>query len=181
MPQQETFLQKYIAQDVCVHRNVFILPAVPAFMFVNFMNPVLFASAWITVLFLWIVLWLLVPCNPNLNCTAPGSNQGKDGTKALLVSFLIVYGLLFVVAVAARFFVCQDPNKENYEMGGVLTNLFSFGKTKVPLPPRKGSVSSTLSKYEWKDTNKNIESLLKPGQVDALDAVKKDLRNISFK
>jgi hypothetical protein len=104
------------------------MPLVPAFMFANFTQPIIFAGAWFLVIVLWLIIWLAVPCNPNLNCTAI-TPRGKDGTKALLVAFLIVYGILVGVAIAARIFICTDgkPKVDHYG-GGILTNLQSLFK-----------------------------------------------------
>lgn len=122
------------------------MPLVPAIMFVDIRNPIIFFAAWGIVLFLWIILWFVVPCNPNLNCTAT-TPRGKDGTKALLVSFLMVYGILIVVAIAARIFICSsgEPKLDEYG-GGVLTNiqsLFQMGKV-----PKKGSVGAAIEAAE---------------------------------
>jgi len=99
----------------------------------NVFNFVVFSATWSIVIFLFLILWLAVPCNPNLNCTP--STKRKDGTKAFLVAFLITYGILFVVAVAARFFICtSDKPKTDAYGGGILTNIESlFKMNKVPV------------------------------------------------
>ena len=122
-----TFLENYIKNNVCSHQTIFVMPLVPAFLFTNIFRPLLFGCAWSIVLFVWLVVWLLVPCNPNLNCTATltnGRKQGKDGIKALLVSFLISYAILFAVAISARLIVCVKENPQpNAWGGGLFTNI----------------------------------------------------------
>lgn len=131
MKTQITFLQKFIRDDVCSHKIVF-LPITPAFMMINFFSPIFFI-AWFILLSLFLTLWLIVPCNPNLNCTP--TTKKKDGTKALLVSFLIVYLVLFAIAVSAKIFICSDSKpKESNDYGGVLTNISSLFKK---LPPKE--------------------------------------------
>ena len=185
MKSKETFLQKYIANEVCVHKNVFLLPAVPAYMFLNIFNPFLFFTSWGIVVFLWLILWLAVPCNPNLNCTEPldGHTQGKDGTKALFITFIAVYATLFVLAVGARFLICEDPKKGliHQEHGGILSNIFSLNK-KVPLghKPKHQSEASKklLTKYEWKNTSlpdMNVQNLVVSGRLEAIEAVNRDI------
>lgn len=128
MTNPTTFLERFVRQDVCSHKSSLVMPLVPAFMFANFTQPIIFAGAWFLVIVLWLIIWLAVPCNPNLNCTAI-TPRGKDGTKALLVAFLIVYGILVGVAIAARIFICTDgkPKVDHYG-GGILTNLQSLFK-----------------------------------------------------
>lgn len=136
----ETFLTRFVKVNVCSHKGPLLMPLVPAFVFGNFTQPSSFFGAWGIVLFLWLIIWFGLPCNPNLNCTAQSSDplvkQGKDGLKALVVSFLLVYGILVVVAVAARFLICSNGGVpiDKYG-GGILTNigsLFEMGKVVKP-------------------------------------------------
>jgi hypothetical protein len=128
----QTFLERIVRRDVCSHKTSLVMPLVPAIIFADVTQPLIAGGAWLIVLVLWLILWLAVPCNPNLNCTAK-TPRGKDGTKALLVSFLIVYGVLFGVAVAARIFICTNGKHSDPYGGGILTNLqslFTMGKVK---------------------------------------------------
>lgn len=130
MTKEVTFLEKIVRRDVCSHKTALLMPLVPAIVFVDVTQPFIAGGAWLLVIVLWLILWLAVPCNPNLNCTAK-TPRGKDGTKALFVSFLIVYGVLFGVAVAARIFICTDGKPHSEYGGGILTNiqsLFTMGK-----------------------------------------------------
>lgn len=153
-PSPSTFLENYVQKNVCSHKSIFMMPAVPALLFVNVFEPVLFGCAWGVVIFIWLVIWLIVPCNPNLNCTATlvGRKQGKDGTKALLVAFLISYALLFAIAIAARLIVCvkEDPQPSAYG-GGILTNLKVF-EEKIPI---KGSHQENQLRDQLKNEIKN--------------------------
>ena len=125
MAENVTFLQRFVRDNVCTHKGIVLVPAAPAFMFANPFQFQSFAAAWGLTLVLWLILWLAVPCNPNLNCTP--TTKKKDGTKALLVSWLIVYGILIVVAVAARFFICSSGGPPlNAYGGGVLTQVESL-------------------------------------------------------
>ena len=111
------------------------MPLVPAIAFLNVKNPLIFSATWGILIFVWLLIWLVLPCNPNLNCTAT-TPRGKDGTKAFVASFLIVYGILVGVAFSARFFICTDGrDKPNAYGGGILTNVKSlFTMDKVPKP-----------------------------------------------
>jgi hypothetical protein len=155
----ETFLTRFVKVNVCSHKGPLLMPLVPAFVLGNVLQPTSFFAAWGIVVFLWVIIWFGLPCNPNLNCTAlssdPSIKQGKDGLKALVVAFLLVYGILTVVAVAARFLICSngDLPTDRYG-GGILTNigsLFEMEKVVKPgftnhlKPYSSGSVSNQLS------------------------------------
>jgi hypothetical protein len=125
MAENVTFLQRFVRDNVCTHKGFVLVPAAPAFMFANPFQFQSFAAAWGLTIILWLILWLAVPCNPNLNCTP--TTKKKDGTKALLVSWLIVYGILVVVALAARVFICSSGGPPlNAYGGGVLTQVESL-------------------------------------------------------
>lgn len=147
-----TFLVRFVRENVCSHKGAVLVPLVPGFVLANIFSPRTFFAAWGLVLFVWLSIWLIVPCNPNLNCSA--SSKRKDGTKALLVAFLMVYGVLLCVTVAARFFICSNDDSSHAAAdrygGGVLTNiqsLFQMDKVKkfkeVPRPMTFHSASET--------------------------------------
>jgi len=123
-PDSKTFLQRYVDKNVCSHKGSMLMPIVPAILMANIFDPLSFFAVWGIVIFVWLIVWLGAPCNPNLNCN---SMSQKDGTKAFVVSFLMVYGILFGVAVAARFFICDSgkPKQDRYG-GGILENIGSL-------------------------------------------------------
>jgi hypothetical protein len=167
-----TFLENYVRNNVCSHKTSFSMPVVPAILFANVFEPVAFACAWGLVFFVWIVIWLVLPCNPNLNCTATltnGNKQGKDGTKALLVSFLIVYAILFAVAVTARLIVCESPDpKPNRYGGGLVSNIFgAFGK-KVPIGGEKAAAKHQLDQIVQSKINSIVEHVPSAGSYRSL-------------
>jgi len=81
----------------------------------------LFYATWTLLVVFFLVNWLLLPCNPNLNCTG----KRKDGIKALFVSVLLIYGILFAIAVSAHLFLCRSENS-NAPVGGLLSNMKSL-------------------------------------------------------
>lgn len=125
----DTFLLHFVRKNVCNRKapvGDLVLPIVPAFLMIDVSQPASFVFVWSIVLFLFLILWKIVPCNANLNCN---SKREKDGTKALLMAFLIVYAILFGVAVMARIFICSD-GKVHYSLlekeGGFWDNLKSL-------------------------------------------------------
>ena len=159
-----TFLENYVRNNVCTYKSALFMPIVPGIMMVDIRQPAMVAATWGIVIFVWLVIWLVFPCNPNLNCTATVNAQGKhgkDGTKALLVSFLIVYASLFAVAVAARIFICEkSETPTNLYNGGVLSNLggfFNLFNKKVVIG--KHAQGLTVPKITTNEINRAITDL----------------------
>ena len=125
----DTFLLHFVKRNVCNRKapvGDLILPLVPGFLMIDITQPYSFVFVWTLVLFLFLIIWKIVPCNSNLNCN---SKRKKDGTKALLMSFLIVYAILFAVAVMARLFICTDGKRHPSLIereGGLLDNIESL-------------------------------------------------------
>jgi hypothetical protein len=127
-----TFLLRYVSKNVCNLKTPFLLPLAPLKMFINFKEPLILLGAWTILIIFWLILWLAVPCNPNLNCipfeTNSGSNKRKDGTKAFVVSILCIYLVFLCVAIYAKIFVCMDVGTyfKNTFNGGITSQIFSL-------------------------------------------------------
>jgi hypothetical protein len=134
---ENTFLLRYVSKNVCNLKTPFFLPLAPLKMFINFREPLILFAAWTILIIFWLILWLLVPCNPNLNCipfeTNTGSKKRKDGTKAFVVSILCVYLVFLFVALYAKIFVCTDITTyfKNTFNGGITTQIFSLTPQKL--------------------------------------------------
>ena len=77
-----------------------------------------------------------------LYCTG---KKGKDGIKALMVAFLIVYGILIAIVLAARIIVCVNPTPGQGYGGGIFDqaeSIFTMDKVK------KGGVSAHAVREE---------------------------------
>jgi hypothetical protein len=111
---------RQLAEDnVCTHKTIWFLPVVPLQVMINPRNN-LFYATWAILTFFFLVLWLLAPCNPDLNCT----KGGKDVLKALYVSALIVYALLFLIALITHFTYCSKAGpKVDYSITRNTSNL----------------------------------------------------------
>jgi hypothetical protein len=137
----DTLLLHFVRKNVCKYKapvGDLILPLTPAFLMIDITQPASFFAIWAVVLLIFVVLWQIVPCNRNLNCN---NKRQKDGTKALLVAFLITYGILFGVAVMARVFICTDSKHHQSILdkeGGFFTNIISLFKVgKIDVNERK--------------------------------------------
>ena len=150
-----TYLQRYVQENVC-KLKLPLVPLAPAFMFINVFRPEVAISSFSILLFVWVILWLAVPCNVNLNCNRFGK---KDGTKALFVSFLIIYGVLLVVAVSARLWLCETNEKEN--VGGILENvssLFQMRDERKVIPRHEnGGISNFNMKADLPHFHSNLD------------------------
>jgi len=140
-----TFLATFVRNNVCTHKGLAFTPLLPVLALANPLALPVFLASWGVLLGLTLILWLGVPCNPKLNCIKvldANSNEyvpKKDGTKAFLVSFFVVYGILLSVTLAARVFICSSGPPLDVYGGGILSNvqsLFSMGKVAKPgVPP----------------------------------------------
>lgn len=116
----DTLLSRFVKEKVCGY-PIALLPISPALVIGNIFDIYTFLTLWTVLAVLFLTLWLVVPCNPNLNCTA--DTKKKDGTKALLVSFLLLYGSLLIVAITGRIFLCSTNTRP---AGSVLDNIKSL-------------------------------------------------------
>ena len=114
-------MTQYAQDTVCSHKTLWFMPVVPLQVMANPKNN-LFWPTWAILLFFFLVLWLLAPCNPDLNCT----KGGKDILKALYVSALIVYALLFAIAVITHLTYCgaTPPPRADYSISDNVGSLF---------------------------------------------------------
>jgi len=117
---ESTLLSRFVTDKVCRY-PIILLPITPLFLIANVFDIYAFLTLWIFLAVVFLVLWLVVPCNPNLNCTA--DTKKKDGTKALLVAFLLLYSALLVVAVTGRIFLCKERTQTE---GSLLDNVKSL-------------------------------------------------------
>ena len=130
----DTLLLHFVRRNVCNHKapvGDLILPLTPAFLMVDITQQASFFAIWGFVVIFFLVLWLIVPCNKTLNCN---NKKQKDGTKAFLLAFLITYGILIVVAVMARVFMCTDGKALECLLdreGGILDNFGSLFGAKI--------------------------------------------------
>ena len=114
-----TYVRQLAEDNVCTHKTIWFLPVVPLQVMINPRNN-LFYATWAILTFFFLVLWLLAPCNPDLNCT----KGGKDVLKALYVSALIVYALLFLIALITHFTYCSKAGpKVDYSITRNTSNL----------------------------------------------------------
>jgi len=143
----DTLLGRFVDEDVC-KSNKFMLPLLPLKLFFDFRNISALSAVWGTVLIVWIIIWIFVPCNPNLNCTAT-EPQGKDGIKALVVSFLIVFAVFTGAIVAAKIFAC-DTFANDQNVGGVLSNLEAVFQKKHSSNNSINEAENILKKYRYK-------------------------------
>ena len=149
----DTFLLHFVRRNVCNRKapiGDLVMPLVPAFLMIDVTQPASFVFAWTLILFLFLILWKVVPCNANLNCN---HKKQKDGSKAFLMSFLIVYAILFGVAVMARIFICTDGKVHEgllEKEGGFMDNIESLF-TKIPYKEtRKHEFSPSILKAQDK-------------------------------
>lgn len=116
-----TYVTQFVEDNVCKHSSLYTLPLAPIRVMLNPLSP-LFYATWSILIVFFLVNWKLLPCNPNLNC----SGGSKDGIKSLWVSVLIVYAVLFAVAVSAHVFLCRSAPNPNAPVGGLLSNMKSL-------------------------------------------------------
>ena len=119
---ETTFVTNFITKNVCPSTKGYTgflkLPLVAA---ATFLTPV----PWFIIGILFIVFFYLAPLNSNLNCTV--TTKKRDGTKSLLVAFIIVFVLMFTVALFAKLLICDSGIKVK-ENNGVFDNLISMLK-----------------------------------------------------
>jgi hypothetical protein len=116
---EQTLLSRFVVEKVCGYPSL-LVPLTPALVIGNIFDFYTFFTLWSILVFVFLIIWLIVPCNPNINCTP--DTKKKDGTKAFLVSFLILYALLLVVAITGKLFLCGPIKSE----GSVLENVRSL-------------------------------------------------------
>jgi hypothetical protein len=118
---ESTLVSRFVTQKVCGYPLAF-LPLTPALLLANVFDIYAFLTVWSVLLILFLILWLIVPCNPNLNCTA--DTKKRDGTKALVVSFLFIYSAFLAVAITGKLFLCDSSSRQHE--GSVLENVRSL-------------------------------------------------------
>jgi hypothetical protein len=105
----KTYVTIFAEGTVCTHKSFLTVPLLPFLVMLNPRSP-LFFPTWSILTVIFLVNWLILPCNPNLNC----SSGGKDGIKALWVSAILAYLILFSIAIVAKLLLCstnaQGPN-----------------------------------------------------------------------
>ena len=160
----DTFLLHFVRKNVCKRKapiGDLLLPLTPGFLMIDITQPASFVFIWTIVLLVFLIIWKIVPCNLNLNCNY---KRKKDGTKALLMSFLIVYAILFGVAVMARLFICSDGVHHDSLLdknGGLIDNIASLF-TRVPIEEKlKNKLPSSILKAQEKIANQGYSTVYK--------------------
>ena len=121
--EQSTFVTNFVTKNVCPSTKGYTgflkLPLVAA---ATFFTPI----PWVIIGILFVIFFYLTPLNSNLNCTV--ATKKKDGTKSLLVAFIIVFVLMFTVALFAKLFICDKQIKVEENNNGVFDNIIALLK-----------------------------------------------------
>lgn len=133
MVYESTLLSRFVVEKVCAY-PLYFLPVTPALIIANVFDIYTFLTLWSVLAFVFLTIWLVVPCNPNLNCTA--DTKEKDGTKALLVSFIFLYSALLIVAITGRMFICSTGKPQGSVLGNI-KSLFQLRADQVISQQRK--------------------------------------------
>ena len=138
----KTYIENFIDTKVCPNckgtTGYLKLPFVAAYSF--FISPVpLFLVGLLTFIF-----FFLVPLNANLNCSVV--EKKKDGTKSLVVSFIIVYVVMFSASLFAKVFICNKEEAAAAVKAAVGPTIPSLGPSVGPSVVNPTIAAAMISK-----------------------------------